>query len=81
MTMTPTRNDRTSAPMGSLMRINQWQQDLVAMATTTSKCWCPALQLAPSSAKGAKPSPNYRKKPAHASKCQNHTTFILPSWP
>ncbi|VEN63974.1 unnamed protein product [Callosobruchus maculatus] len=69
MTMTPTRNDRTSAP------------DLVAMATTTSKCWCPALQLAPSSAKGAKPSPNYRKKPAHASKCQNHTTFILPSWP
>nr|CAI5824245.1 unnamed protein product [Callosobruchus analis] len=40
------------------------------MAITTSKCWCPASQLALSSAKGAKLSPNYRKKLAHASKCQ-----------
>nr|CAI5853636.1 unnamed protein product [Callosobruchus analis] len=49
------------------------------MAITTSKCWCPASQLALSSAKGAKLSPNYRKKLAHASKCQNRTTFTLVS--
>jgi hypothetical protein len=44
------------------------------MERTTSRSWCRAWRLAPSSARAARRSPTSRRKRGHASRCPNRTT-------